>query len=268
MIVDGLRQSDLGKRRSSPPLDADRRRRLRELVALAAERNPFWRPRLEGVDLDAPDLLGTLPLLSKSELIADQGAHPPFGTNLSYDLDRYTHFHQTSGTTGPPLKVLDTAADWEWWAAAFARTYAAAGVGAGDRVALAFSFGPHVHFWAAVAGTERLGALAIPLGGMSSVQRLRTIAAAGATVLACTPSYALRLAEVAVAERLESCLDSLRRSICTGEPGASLPAVRSRIEEALGTRCFDHAGAQRGWPVLVPLLGGPRLASRRARVRL
>jgi phenylacetate-CoA ligase len=222
VIVDGLRKPGLGKRRSSPPLDAERRRRLRELVALLAERNPFWRPRLDGLDLDAPDLLGSLPLLLKGELVADQAAHPPFGTNLTYELERYTHFHQTSGTTGPPLKVLDTAADWEWWSAAFARTYAAAGVAAGDRVGLAFSFGPHVHFWAAVAGAERLGALVVPLGGMTSVQRLRTIAASGATVLTCTPSYALRLAEVAVAERLEGCLESLRRVICTGEPGASL----------------------------------------------
>jgi phenylacetate-CoA ligase len=138
--------------------------------------------------------------------------------------------------------VLDTAADWSWWADCLARTFRAAGVTEADRAALAFSFGPHVHFWAARAGLERVGAMGVPLGGMTSVQRLQTIAQTRATVLLCTPTYALRLMEVALAERLESALESIRLVVCTGEPGASLPAVRARIEEDFGARCVDHAG--------------------------
>ena len=156
--------------------------------------------------------------------MADQQRHPPFGTNLTYPLERYTHLHQTSGTTGPPLRVLDTAEDWAWWRAPFAGTLSVAGVRPGDRVALAFSFGPHVQFWAAKDGLQEAGAMAVPLGGMSSAQRLRTIAEVEATAVMCTPTYALRLLEVAVEERLERALESVERVICTGEPGASLPA--------------------------------------------
>jgi phenylacetate-CoA ligase len=208
--------------------------RLSELVELVRDRNPFQRARLESSQ--------EIPLLTKDELVDDQERHPPFGTNLTFELERYTHVHQTSGTTGVPLKVLDTTDDWAWWRRGLARTFRAAGIGPGDRVALAFSFGPHVQFWAAKEGLQEVGAMAVPLGGMTSVQRLQTMATLEATALMCTPTYALRLAEVALGQRLERALQTVRRVICTGEPGASLPAVRSRIEEGFEAICLDHAG--------------------------
>jgi phenylacetate-CoA ligase len=207
--------------------------RLRELVDFVRQRNPFQRARLEGDEL---------PLLTKAELVEDQRGHPPFGTNLTYPPEEYTQLHLTSGTTGPPLKVLDTADDWAWWRRLFAHTLSVAGIGPGDRVALAFSFGPHVQFWAAKEGLQELGAMAVPLGGMTSVQRLQTIADVSASALMCTPTYALRLLEVALEERLEGAFESIGAVICTGEPGASLPTVRLRIEEGFAARCVDHAG--------------------------
>jgi phenylacetate-CoA ligase len=222
--------------------------RMRELVELIGDRNPFHQARL--------DAAGEVPLLTKRELVDDQARNPPFGTNLTYPLERYTHLHQTSGTTGPPLRVLDTADDWAWWRRLLARVVSAAGVRPGDRVALAFSFGPHVQFWAAKEGLAEVGAIAVPLGGMSSVQRLRTIEDVGATALMCTPTYALRLLEVAVEERLDGALDAVRQVICTGEPGASLPAVRSRIEEGFAARCLDHAGLTEVGPFGYPCLEG------------
>src|SRR2546430_17119138 len=92
--------------------DPEQTRRLRVLVELVRERNPFQRARLADVDAAAPDLLAALPPLTKRELVSDQGSHPPFGTNLTYPIERYTHMHQTSGPTGRPLRVLDTAEDW------------------------------------------------------------------------------------------------------------------------------------------------------------
>ena len=86
----------------------------------------------------------------------------------------------------------------------FAYTLTAAGLDSSDRVALAFSFGPHVQFWAAKEGLQEVGAMGVSLGGMGSVQRLQTIAEVEATTLWCTPTYALRLLEVAVEQRLES----------------------------------------------------------------
>jgi phenylacetate-CoA ligase len=208
--------------------------RLSELVEFVCARNPFQRTRLGDSQ--------RIPLLTKDELVEDQKRHPPFGTNLTFELERYTHVHQTSGTTGLPLKVLDTTEDWAWWRTGLARTFRAAGIGPGDRVALAFSFGPHVQFWAAKEGLEEVGAMAIPLGGMTSVQRLQTMATLEVTAVMCTPTYALRLAEVALEQRLDHALRTVHRVICTGEPGASLPAVRRRIEEGFGSICLDHAG--------------------------
>jgi phenylacetate-CoA ligase len=223
-----------------PGIDAEEREA--ELLELVLERNPFQRRRVEALNLGSAPRLADLPPQTKRELVEDQAGRPPFGTNLTYPLEQYTQVWQTSGTTGRPLRVLDTASDWAWWRELFAHTLTVAGIGAGDRVALAFSFGPHVQFWASREGLEELGAMAVPLGGMTSAQRVQTIAEVEATAVWCTPTYALRLLEVAVQERLDGALDSVRVVLCTGEPGASLPALRSRIEEGFGARCIDHAG--------------------------
>ena len=121
--------------------------------------------------------------LEKRDLVADQQRNPPFGTNLTYPLDRYIQLHQTSGTTGPPLRVLDTAEDWAGGGRCSRDTLSSRACGPGDRVALTYSFGPHVQFWAAKEGLEEVGAMAIALGGMGSTQRLRTIAEVGATAI-------------------------------------------------------------------------------------
>jgi phenylacetate-CoA ligase len=226
----------------------DRDERAAELLELVLERNPFQRARAEALGIGGEVRLGDLPPLTKLELVDDQESNPPFGTNLTYSLDRYTQLHQTSGTTGRPLRVLDTADDWAWWRARFAHHLSIAEVGPGDRVALAYSFGPHVQFWAAKEGLQQAGAMGVGLGGMTSVQRLQTIAEIEASAVWCTPTYALRLLEVAVEQRLESALESVRVVLCTGEPGGSLPAVRSRVEEGFGARCIDHAGLTEAGP--------------------
>ncbi|HMA26404.1 MAG: phenylacetate--CoA ligase family protein [Solirubrobacterales bacterium] len=230
------------------PAAADQEERLAELLGVVLDRNPFQRGRVEALALGDPPTLTELRPLTKRDLVADQEAHPPFGSNLTYPLERYTQVFQTSGTTAHPLRVLETAADWDWWRERFANTLRIAGLDSSDRVALAFSFGPHVQFWAAKEGLERIGALGISLGGMGSVQRLQTIAEVEATTLWCTPTYALHLLEVAVEQRLESAFDSVERVLCTGEPGGSLPGVRSRIEEGLGAACIDHAGLTEAGP--------------------
>ena len=130
-------------------------------------------------------------------------------------------------------------------------------------MALAFSFGPHVHFWAAKEGLQEVGAMGVPLGGMTSVQRLQTIAEVEATAVWCTPTYALRLSRLRVEQRLEAALESVGLVLCTGEPGASLPAVRSRIEEGFGARCIDHAGLTEAGPFGYPCPEGTACTSTR-----
>jgi phenylacetate-CoA ligase len=152
--------------------------------------------------------------------------------------------HQTSGSSGEqPLRWLDTAESWEWWLQIWAdHVYRAAGVKAGDRVFFGFSFGPFIGFWSAFGGAQRLGALCISGGAMSSEQRLRSMLDVGATVLLSTPTYALRLADVANELGLDLSGSDMRVTIHAGEPGASIPATRAAIEEAYGATCFDHTG--------------------------
>jgi phenylacetate-CoA ligase len=217
-------------------------RRLRAGLGEVLTANPFWRERLHGVR--GWDDFERLPLTTKADLLADQAAHPPFGTNFTYPLDRFVRLHQTSGSSGDqPLRWLDTAESWEWWLRIWAdHVYPAAGVKAGDSVFFAFSFGPFIGFWSAFGGAQRLGALSISGGAMTSEQRLRSIVDLGATVLLSTPTYALRLADVAKELGLDLRGSGVRVTIHAGEPGASIPATRSAIEEAYGATCFDHTG--------------------------
>jgi len=186
--------------------------------------------------------LHNLPFTNKRELVADQAAHPLFGSNLTYALGEYVRLHQTSGTTGHPLKILDTQESWDWWAECWTSIYRAAGVSKYDIIYLAFGFGPFIGFWSAYEGAKRLGALTIPGGGMDSVQRLRAMQEIGATVLVCTPSYALRLAEVAQENGMDIQNSAVRVTIHAGEPGASIPATRERIEQAWNAKTYDHTG--------------------------
>jgi len=234
-------------------LDEERRRahqldRLRAVVGAALGANPFWTAKWRAAGLASPnDLRGwddvrRLPLTSKSELLADQAAHPLFGTNLTYPLERYVRVHQTSGTSGAPLRWLDTPESWEWWLRCWGFVLAAAGVRPGDRAFFPFSFGLFVGFWAGFEGARAFGALAIPGGGQDSVARLASIESLGVTVLVCTPSYALHLLQVARERGIDAAKLPVRVTVHAGEPGAGIPAVRARIEAGWGARAHDHAG--------------------------
>lgn len=232
---------------SREQITAHQLNRLRDGLARILPYNRFYHEKIapEGETppvIETLDDLTRLPFTNKRELVADQAAHPPYGSNLTYPLSDYVRLHQTSGTTGNPLKILDTQASWDWWAECWTAVYRAASVTRDDIVFLAFSFGPFIGFWSGYEGAKRLGALTVPGGGMDSVQRLRAIQDVGATVLVCTPSYALRLAEVAQEHGIDTRDSTVRVTIHAGEPGASIPATRERIERAWGARTYDHAG--------------------------
>ena len=211
-------------------------------------KNQFYTEKWKAVGVNPSDIhsltdLALLPLTRKGELMDDQAAHGPFGTNLTYPITAYVRMHQTSGTTGVPLKVFDTDESWGWWGSCWGHVLAGAGVTATDRIFLAFAFGPFIGFWAAVEGARKIGALMIPGGGRDTQQRLEMMRAAGATVLCCTPSYALRMAEVAREIGFDLRSIPLRTTVHAGEPGASVPAIKQRIENSWNAKCFDHAGA-------------------------
>ncbi len=221
--------------------------RLRGLLKeIAANRFYSERLRAAGIapgEVSRIDDLAALPFTTKSDLVAEQETAPPYGNLLTYAPDRYRYFHQTSGTTGRPLKWLDTQESWDWWARCWGYVYGGAGVTSDDVVFCAFSFGPYISHWTAIAGAWRAGAMSISGGGLSSEQRLSLLLENRATVLVSTPTYALHLAEVARARGIDLSRSAVRVSIHAGEPGASLPAVRRKIEQEWGAVCFDHAGA-------------------------
>jgi phenylacetate-CoA ligase len=227
-------------------IEAHQLSRLQEGLRRFLPDNRFYRRKLlqegETLSIERLDDLARLPFTTKRELVSDQEEHPLYGTNLTYPLSEYVRFHQTSGTTGRPLKILDTRESWDWWAECWESVYEAAGVSRDDIVFLAFGFGPFIGFWSAYEGAKRIGALTVPGGSMDSLQRLRVMQEIGATVLVCTPSYALRLAEVAQEHGIDLREMSVRVTIHAGEPGASIPATRERIERAWGARTYDHTG--------------------------
>jgi len=218
--------------------------RLNSGLALLAHQNPFYRGKLAGIGLPLSSMSDyrRLPFTTKSELVENQGANPPYGTNLTYAASAYTRIHSTSGTTGRRLKVLDTQESWAWFTRCWQEIYRVFGVGPGDRVFAAFGFGPFVGFWAGFEAAHQVGALAIPGGAQSSLQRLDAILDCRATVLLSTPTYALRLAEVAKENGIDLPGSAVRATIHAGEPGASIPATRALIESAWGARAWDHAG--------------------------
>jgi phenylacetate-CoA ligase len=228
---------------------------LQDLLVAIVKSNRFYQGKLaDYVDQPFPrsldDFSARVPLTTKVELVADQAAYPPYGSNLSCLLTDYTRCHQTSGTTGNPIRWLDTAESWSAMTDDWAEILKAAGVSREDRIFFAFSFGPFLGFWLAFEAAGRLGCLAIPGGGMSSTQRVRVLLEHRCTVLCCTPSYALHLAETSRTLGLDPNQGRVRLLVVAGEPGGSIPSVRKQLSAAWnGARVFDHHGMTETGPV-------------------
>lgn len=197
------------------------------------------------------DFLAQMPFTTKAEILEDRVAHAPFGSMLTKPLHHYTRFCQTSGTsTGQPMAWIDTAESWEGMLKCWQKVFDAAGLVKGkDRVFFAFSFGPFLGFWTAYEAAAK-DYMVIPAGGLSSQARLEAMARYDATVLCCTPTYALRLGEmIGAASGVEREELSIRKVIVAGETGGSVPEVRRRIEETWNARVFDHHGMTEVGPV-------------------
>lgn len=187
-----------------------------------------------------------VPFSSKADLVADFQVHPPWGSIATEPLHHYTRFCQTSGTsTGQPIAWLDTPQSWQVLLDCWKRVFEAAGLKRGeDRIFFAFSFGPFLGFWTAFEAAAG-DCLVIPSGGMSSEARLAAMLRYDATVLCCTPTYAMRLGEMLpVGTR-----HGIRKIIVAGEAGGSVPHVRARLEKLWGAAIFDHHGMTEVGPV-------------------
>src|SRR5262245_28141089 len=211
--------------------------RFNEIREVLIDRNRFYSEQLKRAQRFVD-----IPFTTKEQLVDDQAGNPPFGTNLTFPIENYTRIHQTSGTAGKPILWLDTPESWNWWLDCWREVFKGAGVRSGDRVYVAFSFGPFIGFWAAFEAAQRMGLMTISGGGQSTEQRLQSILHREATVLVCTPTYALRLADAAREQGIDMSRSAIRATIHAGEPGASITETRKRIQESFGARTFDHVG--------------------------
>ena len=188
---------------------------------------------------------------SKNDLQNSQSAYPPYGDFHDLDLSEYNRFHQTSGSSGKPLFFLDSQDGWEWLLANWLKIFALAGINKGDRLFFPFSFGPFLGFWTAFEASCKAGCLSFPGGGLSSESRLSLIKNQKINVVFTTPSYALRLGEVARNQSINLQDLGLKKLVLAGEPGANIPSTRSRIEKDWGPIVVDHHGMTETGPVTV-----------------
>lgn len=239
-------------------LEVDQLRMVNLLLSgLSASQNSFYQRKLGGLSKvgDLSEFSEKVPFTRKAELAADQNDHPPYGTNLSRPLINYSRLHQTSGTSGSPMVWLDDPEGWEWVRGNWEWVWQEAGVKPGDSAIFPFSFGPFLGFWAGFESATTLGIRAIPAGGLSSENRIKMMEWLRPEVLCCTPTYGLRLAQIA-----NNPADlGIQKLIVAGEPGGSLPEVRARLEEAWGAEVIDHHGMTEVGPVTVGDLKDPTL---------
>ena len=236
-------------------IEKDQLAKLRALFGVLLGANPFYSEKLRasgiGPELTSLDEYSArAPFTLKQELSQDQRDHPPYGTNLTYPLERYTRFCQTSATSGQPMHWLDTPESWAWMLDNWMQVFQASGVTAQDRIFFAFSFGPFLGFWTAFDAALRMGCLSIPGGGMRSSARLHAILDTGATVLCCTPTYSIRLAEVAAEQNIDLKAAKINKIFVAGETGGSIPGTRAHIEKLWnGARIVDQHGMTETGPV-------------------
>ena len=234
---------------------ADQARKLQPLVEALLASNRFYAAKLRAAGVHRSpggihEFGACVPFTFKWELIEDQAKYPPYGSNLTFPVEAYSRLHQTSGTTGRPMRWLDTPESWNWVVECWTQILRSAGVISRDRVFFPFSFGPFLGFWGCFDAAARMGCLTIPGGGMRSTDRLRTLLDNEVTVVCCTPTYAIHLAEVAAEEKIDLSAGKVRKIIVAGEPGGSIPATRSHIEQLwCGARVVDHHGMTEIGPV-------------------
>jgi phenylacetate-coenzyme A ligase PaaK-like adenylate-forming protein len=221
--------------------------RIREVMAYAWDRSPFYRRKWTDVGIE-PAAIRSLadfehvPVVRKEELRADQAANEPFGSYLCVPDTEVKHVNGTSGTTGRPTAFGISHRDWRSVANAHARVMWAMGIRPHDTVLVASPLSLYWGSWGAYIGAERLGARVFPFGAGTTGQTARTVSwmkQMGVTVFYGTPSYALHLAEVAADEGVDPTTLGLRKLFFSGEPGASIPAIRFRISEAFDAQVYD-----------------------------
>ena len=219
----------------------------REQLAYLLERSPFYRAKLAeaGIDdvRDAGGLaeIAQLPCTEKAELRATCSPENPIGTHLAAPADAIVRIYSTSGTTGVPSYIPLTAGDLENWVTGSARSYAASGVAAGQRIVSTYNAGPFAA-GAALAAFDRIGLCHIPVGTGSTERLVTAIEQLRPSAVVLTPSYAARVVEWAADHGRDLRSASVDRVLVAGEPGGGEPAFRASLQEGWGARVTEAMG--------------------------
>lgn len=236
-------------RETMPPEKRDELilQRIRQVMTYAWDNSSFYRRKWSESGLNPGDIRSLadfeqVPVVHKEELRADQAEHEPFGSYLCVPADEVKHINGTSGTTGRPTAFGINERDWRSIANAHARIMWAMGIRPWDTVLVASPLSLYLGSWGAYIGAQRLGARVFPFGAGTAGQTARTVQwmrQMGVTVFYGTPSYALRLAEVAREEGVDPAELGVRKFLFSGEPGASVPSVRARIAGTFDAAVHD-----------------------------
>ncbi|TDA64103.1 MAG: phenylacetate--CoA ligase family protein [Clostridia bacterium] len=229
-------------------LDAWHLKRLRALIKHAYENVPMYRKLYDEAGIRPEDIVtfedyvNRVPTIDKKDVVEFQQLNPPFGEAIIPGTEQYQHLrYSTSGTTGRPLAEictfpsLDIYNCWTygWWAW---------GIRPGDVLYFAFNFGTYTAFWSAYLDALLMGCQVVTGGGADSQMRVRQILDYKPTVLLATPTYALRLAEVARQMGVDPRETTIRIVAVGGEPGPVIPSIRKAVEDAWGATATDSYG--------------------------
>ena len=226
-------------------------KRFKNIFTHAYNNSPFYRRlyRKAGVtvdDIKTLDDIRKVPMVTKEDFRTAQWNKEPFpyGEMLAVPIEEVTAYHQTAGTTGIPTRFGDTWLDWETYAENYAMVMYSRGLRPKDRVYIPFPYHLFIAFWGMHYGAEKLGAEVVPGGQTPTEQRVREMKELKCTATVCTPTYALRMAEVARKIGIDPAKDiPVKMIFCAGEPGASIPDIKNKIEEAWNAKVYDHCGA-------------------------
>ena len=216
-------------------------------LAYLFERSPFYRAKLAAAGVGSaraagplPDIAG-LPLTEKAELRATYTSDNPIGAHVCVRPSEIVRIYSTSGTTGTPSYIPLTADDLDNWVTGSARSYAASGVSAGQRIVSTYNAGPFVA-GAALAAFDRIGLCHVPVGTGMSERLLSAVDALRPEAVVLTPSYAAYLVEQAAERDLDLPGSSVERVLVAGEPGGGEPGFRARLEAGWGARVTEAMG--------------------------
>ncbi|MEE8583900.1 MAG: AMP-binding protein [Acidobacteriota bacterium] len=228
--------------------------KLKRILRWAYDRSPFYRQQFDqaGVSVDdirSLDDLAKIPLTDKDAWLAAQGdCSDGFGTTTAISEREVVRYHQTSGTTGNPIRLAFNHRDWNWWLECWGYGLAALELNQHDRALVCFPFNLFVGWWGGQDAARLMRCCVYSGGGMTTEQRLQVILDHRITVLMGAPSYLLRLASSARQRGVRTSELTVRKLVCGAEPGGSIPATRRRLEQAWGAEVFDHLGASEVGP--------------------